>query len=153
MESAIRTEADRLHVDVRLAGFLNQSEIGRAYAIADVLSLPSDETWGLVVNEALATGLPCVVSDTVGCAIDLVHAGETGYVHPVEDVDAQADRFDEVRRRTQNGHDWRPACRAAVAEYSFPAMTAGLIAACRAVVAPRRHVAHATRVQDVSNAH
>jgi glycosyltransferase involved in cell wall biosynthesis len=153
LETAIRSEAERLRVDVRFAGFLNQTEISRAYAVADVLSLPSDaaETWGLVVNEALATGLPCIVSDTVGCAIDLVHTDETGYVHPLDHVHAQADLFEKMRKR--RGHDWRPACRAAVAEYSFPTMTAGLIAACRAVVAPRRHVAQATRVQDVSNAH
>lgn len=55
------------------AGFLNQTEISRAYVAADCLVLPSDtgETWGLVVNEALASGLPCVVSDACGCAEDL----------------------------------------------------------------------------------
>jgi glycosyltransferase involved in cell wall biosynthesis len=55
-------------------GFLNQTEISRAYVAADCLVLPSDhgETWGLVVNEALASGLPCIVSDACGCAEDLV---------------------------------------------------------------------------------
>jgi len=55
-------------------GFLNQTEISKAYIAADCLVLPSDyrETWGLVVNEAMASGLPCVVSDNCGCAEDLV---------------------------------------------------------------------------------
>jgi glycosyltransferase involved in cell wall biosynthesis len=55
------------------AGFLNQTEISRAYVAADCLVLPSDhrETWGLVVNEALASGLPCLVSDACGCAEEL----------------------------------------------------------------------------------
>jgi len=55
------------------AGFLNQKEISRAYVAADVLVLPSDysETWGLVVNEAMASGLPCIISDHCGCAEDL----------------------------------------------------------------------------------
>lgn len=55
------------------AGFLNQSEISSAYVVADCLVLPSDsgETWGLVVNEALASGLPCAVSRACGCAEDL----------------------------------------------------------------------------------
>jgi glycosyltransferase involved in cell wall biosynthesis len=55
------------------AGFLNQTEISRAYVAADCLALPSDhgETWGLVVNEAMASGLPCVVSDACGCAENL----------------------------------------------------------------------------------
>ena len=74
-------------MSIEMVGFLNQRELGEAYAIADCLALPSDfaETWGLVVNEALATGLPCVVSDAVGCAPDLIRDGETGYVYPLDD--------------------------------------------------------------------
>jgi glycosyltransferase involved in cell wall biosynthesis len=55
-------------------GFLNQTEISRAYVAADCLVLPSDygETWGLVVNEALASGLPCIASDACGCSEDLI---------------------------------------------------------------------------------
>lgn len=55
-------------------GFLNQTEISKAYVAADCLVLPSDyqETWGLVVNEAMASGLPCVVSDACGCGEDLI---------------------------------------------------------------------------------
>jgi glycosyltransferase involved in cell wall biosynthesis len=55
------------------AGFLNQTEISRAYVAADCLLLPSDfgETWGLVANEAMASGLPCIISDRCGCAADL----------------------------------------------------------------------------------
>ena len=55
------------------AGFLNQTEVSKAYAAADVLVLPSDygETWGLVVNEAMASGLPCIISDRCGCAEEL----------------------------------------------------------------------------------
>jgi glycosyltransferase involved in cell wall biosynthesis len=58
------------------AGFLNQTEISQAYVAADCLVLPSDhgETWGLVVNEALASGLPCLVSDACGCAEELAGA-------------------------------------------------------------------------------
>lgn len=54
-------------------GFLNQTEISKAYVAADCLVLSSDygETWGLVVNEAMASGLPCVISDRCGCAMDL----------------------------------------------------------------------------------
>jgi glycosyltransferase involved in cell wall biosynthesis len=56
------------------AGFLNQTEISRAYVSADCLVLPSDsgETWGLVVNEAMASGLPCAASRACGCTEDLL---------------------------------------------------------------------------------
>ena len=71
-------------------GFINQSEIGKAYAAADALVLPSDakETWGLVVNEAMASGLPCVVSTACGCAEDLVQPLRPDLCFPVGDIDA-----------------------------------------------------------------
>jgi glycosyltransferase involved in cell wall biosynthesis len=77
---------------VTFAGFLNQSEIPGAYVAADCLVLPSDfgETWGLVVNEAMACGRAAIVSDRVGCAADLVVPGETGAVFPFGDTQALA---------------------------------------------------------------
>jgi len=78
----LRTTAASERLPVSFAGFLNQSEIPAAYAAADFLVLPSrSETWGLVVNEAMACGLPAVVSDRVGCAEDLVEPGVTGFVY------------------------------------------------------------------------
>jgi glycosyltransferase involved in cell wall biosynthesis len=69
-------------------GFLNQSEITRAYVAADCLVLPSDatETWGLVVNEAMASGLPCIVSEGCGCAEDLVRPIRRDLCYPVGDI-------------------------------------------------------------------
>ncbi len=71
------------------AGFLNQSEIARAYAAADALVLPSDakETWGLVVNEAMASGVPCIVSAECGCADDLVLPHFPEFCYPMGDLD------------------------------------------------------------------
>lgn len=68
--------------DVHIAGFLNRTEIHEAFAAADIFALPSafHETWGLVVNEAMNFGLPIVVTDKVGSAVDLVHHGRNGFV-------------------------------------------------------------------------
>ena len=87
-----RALVERERLPATFAGFLNQSEIVRAYAAADCLVLPSDagETWGLVVNEAMACGIPAIVSDQVGCGSDLVTDGVTGATFPMGDVDALA---------------------------------------------------------------
>ena len=81
-----------------LSGFLNQQDMARAYAAADLLVLPSSggETWGLVVNEAMAAGTPAIVSDEVGCAPDLVIEGKTGCSYPCGDVAALAGRIGQL---------------------------------------------------------
>ena len=86
------------------AGFLNQTEISKAYVAADCLVLPSDygETWGLVVNEAMASGLPCVISDQCGSSVDLGNVG-ANTVFPCGDTAALADRLLETScRRNSN---------------------------------------------------
>jgi glycosyltransferase involved in cell wall biosynthesis len=70
------------------AGFLNQSGIASAYAAADAIVLPSEsETWGLVVNEAMACGIPAVVSDHCGCAEDLPARVDQHLVFRCGDID------------------------------------------------------------------
>ena len=99
-------------------GFLNQSEISGAYVAADVLVLPSEsETWGLVVNEALACGLPCIVSDACGSAEDLVTPLDPRLGFPVGDVEALA-------RAIQHVADYPPAAQAMsalIAKFDFAA--------------------------------
>lgn len=74
-------------VRAALVGFQNQSELPAWYAASELLVLPSDaEQWGLVVNEAMAAGLPVVASDLVGCASDLIEGKGTGAVHRAGDV-------------------------------------------------------------------
>lgn len=77
---------------IRFTGFLNQSEMPAAFVASDALILPSDgrETWGLVVNEAMACGVPCLVSDQVGCGPDMIIADKTGAVFPIGDLEALA---------------------------------------------------------------
>lgn len=74
-----------------MPGFVNQSQLGRYFAAADMFALPTaHDTWGLVVNEAMHWGLPCIVSDRAGCARDLVVEGQTGFTHGHGDVAALA---------------------------------------------------------------
>ena len=71
------SSAQRVHFLGRLSG----EALWNSYAAADVLVLPSlFEPWGLVVNEAMAAGLPVIASDAVGCVDDLVIDGQTGIV-------------------------------------------------------------------------
>ena len=63
---------------VHFYGFRQIDENPVFYALAEAFILPSvREEWGLVVNEAMASGLPVVVSETAGCAEDLLEAAAT----------------------------------------------------------------------------
>ena len=69
--------------------FVNQSYIPSVYQAADIFCLPSiSESWGLAVNEAMACGKAVLVSDKVGCAIDLVISGKNGDIFEAGNVDA-----------------------------------------------------------------
>lgn len=94
----LEAAAREARVPATFAGFLNQTEIARAYVAADLLALPSDagETWGLVVNEAMACDRPAIVSDLVGCREDLIVEGETGWSHPCGDIAALASRLEQA---------------------------------------------------------
>lgn len=66
--------------NVFMPGFKQKDEIPKFLAVSDVFILPSiSETWGLVVNEAMAAGLPVIVSKKCGCYPDLVRDGENGF--------------------------------------------------------------------------
>jgi glycosyltransferase involved in cell wall biosynthesis len=88
-EPLLRQSVRDLGLDgsVVFAGPKTQDEVSIAMAESDCLVLPSlSETWGLVANEALCTGIPIIVSDRCGCARDLVNH-ETGWVFKTEAIE------------------------------------------------------------------
>jgi glycosyltransferase involved in cell wall biosynthesis len=79
---------------VRLAGFVQYDMLPRYYAAAGALILASTtEQWGLVVNEAMAAGLPVLVSERCGCCADLVIDGHNGFRFDPFDIEAMAGRM------------------------------------------------------------
>ena len=135
LRSAAAELVTRLAVpDVHFAGFLDQQELPRAYAAADVFVLPSElhETWGLVVNEAMNFGLPIVVSDKVGCAEDLVRHGQNGFVVKHHDVRALADSIGQLVADGELRRAFGAGSVDIVEEYSIESCADGIVAACMA---------------------
>jgi len=86
-ELAAQVEAAGLLNRVRFTGFAQYGQLPEHYAGAGAFILPSlSDQWGLVVNEAMASGLPVLVSERCGCAPDLVVDGENGFVFSPTDV-------------------------------------------------------------------
>lgn len=86
LEDDMKTNAGK---NVLFLPFQNQSIMPVVYRLGDVYVLPSKgpgETWGLAVNEAMACGKAVLVSDKVGCAVDLVENNENGYIFKSNDL-------------------------------------------------------------------
>lgn len=97
-----RANLENLAADLNLdsvlfAGFQNQSELPRFLDLASVFVLPSrHEPWGLAVNEAMNAGTAIIVSEEVGCHVDLISDGIEGYKYPVRDIRALAAALSKV---------------------------------------------------------
>lgn len=90
LRAMVEDAAKTMHRIIYL-GRIHTQQVRDLYAVGDVLVLPSHfDNWGLVVNEAMAAGLPVIASDRVGCVDDLVRHGETGLVFPAQSVEELA---------------------------------------------------------------
>jgi glycosyltransferase involved in cell wall biosynthesis len=66
---------------VRFHGFLQKKELPELFALADCFLFQTDfDIWGLVLNEAMAAGIPCIAPSNAGATADLISDGETGFV-------------------------------------------------------------------------
>jgi glycosyltransferase involved in cell wall biosynthesis len=128
--------------DVRFAGFRNQSELPRFFQLASVFVLPSrHEPWGLIVNEAMASGCPVIVSSDVGSHADLVSDGTSGpnfaagCVFPVGDIAALASALAHVFATPETAPRMGDAARRRITRWTYEEDIRGL----------RDALAHTTR--------
>lgn len=83
--------------NVHFLGFQKKEALARFYEGADLFVLPTrEDIWGLVINEAMAYGLPVITTDRCVAGLELVEDGVNGYIVPVEDVDALAEKIQAV---------------------------------------------------------
>jgi len=114
-ERTFKALAQRLGIAgrIRWLGHVPPENLPGWYALADLFVLPSrEEVWGMVINEALACGVPVLTCEPVGAAPDLIIEGENGYVVPAADSDALCVA---MQRHFDSNHD-RAAMRARVLE-------------------------------------
>ena len=116
-------------------GFQQVSELPRYYAFADAVVLPTDyDRWGLVVNEALATGAYVICSNLAGASRDLIQSGWNGDTFDPLDARRFRDLVLETKSNLQTIRDRRrDISRHACDEYGIEASAIGIIRAVQMV--------------------
>ena len=118
---------------VRWVGFQQYQELPAVYALAAALVHASTvDQWGLVVNEALAAGIPVLVSERCGCAPDLVRAGENGWTfdpYHVEGLTALLAKVSGLSEAERAALGTRG--REVIADWSIERFAEGAVAAAR----------------------
>jgi glycosyltransferase involved in cell wall biosynthesis len=104
---------------IHMPGFIQYENLPAYYGLAEAFILPSiSETWGLAVNEAMAAGLPVLVSKACGCSSDLVATDRTGYTFDPDRADELVKLMTLVASDHRARQDIGKAARGAIAEWS-----------------------------------
>ena len=121
--------------DVRFTGHVPLQDLPGYYACADVFVLPSwGEPWGLVINEAMAAGLPVIATDQVGASVDLIRDGVNGYVTPARDPVALAHALRQVLDDPARAAQMGQQSAQVIAPVNFDAAAQGILTAIRCAV-------------------
>jgi glycosyltransferase involved in cell wall biosynthesis len=112
---------------VHFAGFAQRENLATYYALADALVFPTHtDPWGLVVNEAMACGLPVISSDAAGCVADLVENGWNGRVVSTGDLGELTSAMNDLARHHELRSLMGQRSRERIRQYSPEAWAAGM---------------------------
>ena len=124
--------------DVYLPGFHTGRELGKYYGLASCFIHPSiQEQWGLVVNEAMAAGLPVLVSHACGCAQNLVQEGVNGFTFNPTDPPALAQLMSKMAQSGSQLESMGAASQRIIERYSPEVFATHLVLAMEAARLPK----------------
>lgn len=83
--------------NVHFIGFKSKKDLAEYYKASDLFVLPTrEDIWGLVINEAMANGLPVITTNRCVAGLELVKDGENGYIIDVDDIEALSDKIKTI---------------------------------------------------------
>jgi len=128
-DGPMRAELEALARDiypgcVQFPGFVHRDELASYYALAECLVMPTHtDPWGLVVNEAMACGLPVICTNVAGCAADLIR--ENGILVPPANSAQLSDAMQRLATRPDLRQFMAAASVKLIQEYSPEACASG----------------------------
>jgi glycosyltransferase involved in cell wall biosynthesis len=122
---------------IRFPGFVQRDELASYYGLADCLVFPThSDPWGLVVNEAMACGLPLICGQRAGCAADLVKSN--GRLIDSRNVGQLAKAMEELAGDADLRHQMSGDSLEIIQNYSPEICAAGIARAALAESSTRR---------------
>lgn len=121
LESTVKekTKALGLEDKVIIRGNVLNVEMPKYYALAEYLVLGSEyDQWGICVSEAMASGIPAIVTSTCGCADEIVINNETGFVVPPGDVASLSERMIELLENVSMRNSLAQRAKIAIQDWS-----------------------------------
>ncbi len=113
-----------MHLEnVHFVEFLNKEELAQYYRASDVFVLMTvGDVWGLVINEAMAHGLPIITTNKCVAGLDLIENDKNGYIVDVGDDDALRKRLEHILEDTTLMEDMGKQSLKKISEYTIENM-------------------------------
>lgn len=145
-DGELRSDLEKLRSElgledcVQMPGFKQYEQLPSYYANAGAfIHASTTEPWGLVINEAMASGLPVLVSNRCGCATDLVQEGENGWTFDPFNVEQMADLMLRISSDEDGRLKMGVRSRDIIAIWGLDRFASGLTGAVQAALSePRR---------------
>ena len=144
-DGLLRAQLEQLRSDLgleewlQMPGFKQYEELPAYYAHAGAfIHASTTEQWGLVVNEAMASGLPVLVSNRCGCAADLVREGENGWTFDPTDEEKMAELMMRISGDETRWKEMGLRSRKFIEEWGPDRFASGVAAAVEAALAAPR---------------
>lgn len=131
-------------------GDISEAKLEYLYNSSDIFCMPSlVEGFGLVYLEALARGLPIIATPNTGAA-DIIEDGREGFIVPIRNVEALAEKLEWAYRNRSALHEMRIAARSLAMQYSWTRFRAGIVNVLQRIEAEENRTEAATDRPDAS---
>ena len=137
LKNDLLTYRDNLHLSeyIHFPGFKQYGELPAYYGLASAFVLASTtEQWGLVVNEAMAAGLPVLVSERCGCIPELIQEGKNGFTFDPCNTIECAEYMEHLASRKCDRKAMRDRSREIISNWTPETFADGLLAAAQAAL-------------------
>lgn len=88
--------------NIQFLNFMGKEELSKYYIASDLFILPTrEDIWGLVINEAMAKGLPVITTDKCVAGLEMIEENKNGYLYSVEDIETLSNKINSFFRKKE----------------------------------------------------